>query len=141
VFFGTDEIEVGGVKVRPLDVTSRILFPKWKLREGEVDLTVMKIVVEGMRGGLAVRYTYDLLDRLDPATGIHSMARTTGYTAACALRMLVDGLFADKGIIAPEFIAATGMRQIHALGFASAASSITRRSRRRTSDNLNHVCD
>jgi lysine 6-dehydrogenase len=103
-FFGTEEIAVGGVRIRPLDVTSRILFPKWKLREGEVDLTVMKIIVEGQRGGLAVRYTYDLLDRLDPATGIHSMARTTGYTASCALRMLVEGLFADKGIIPPEFI-------------------------------------
>jgi lysine 6-dehydrogenase len=103
-FFSSEAIEIGGVRVRPLDVTSQLLFPKWKLRDGEADLTVMKIVVEGRRGGEALRYAYDLLDRRDPTTGIHSMARTTGYTAACALRMLADGLFEDKGIIPPEFI-------------------------------------
>jgi len=64
----------------------------------------MKIIVEGRRLGNALRYTYDLLDRRDPATGIHSMARTTGYTASCALRLLAGGLFADKGIVPPEII-------------------------------------
>ena len=103
-FFDTDEIEVGGVRVRPRDVTARLLFSRWKLREGESDLTVMKIIVEGRRLGNALRYTYDLLDRRDPATGIHSMARTTGYTASCALRLLAGGLFADKGIVPPEII-------------------------------------
>jgi len=103
-FFGTETIEVGGVRVRPLDVTSRLLFPKWKLREGEADLTVMKVIVEGRRSGKSLRYTYDLLDRRDPATGIHSMARTTGYAASCALRMLAEGIFDDKGIIPPEII-------------------------------------
>ncbi len=103
-FFGTEEIEVGSVKVKPLDVTSRLLFPKWKLQEGETDLTVMKIIVEGRRGKETLRYTYDLLDRRDPVTGVHSMARTTGYTASCALRLLAGGLFNDKGIIPPEYI-------------------------------------
>ncbi|MBN1939826.1 MAG: saccharopine dehydrogenase family protein [Candidatus Aminicenantes bacterium] len=103
-FFGSEEIEVGGVRVKPLDVTSRLLFPKWKLEDGETDLTVMKIIVDGRRGEETLRYTYDLLDRRDPATGVHSMARTTGYTASCALRLLADGVFAEKGIIPPEFI-------------------------------------
>jgi len=103
-FFSAEEIEVGGVKVRPLDVTSRLLFPKWKLREGEADLTVMKIIVEGRRDQKTLRYTYDLLDRHDPASGVHSMARTTGYTASCALRLLAGGRFKDKGIVPPEFI-------------------------------------
>jgi saccharopine dehydrogenase-like NADP-dependent oxidoreductase len=103
-FFGTEEIDVCGVRVRPLDVTSSLLFPKWKLREGEVDLTVMKIIVEGRKGTESLRYTYDLLDRHDPVTGVHSMARTTGYTASVALRMLASGLFQDKGIVPPEFI-------------------------------------
>jgi lysine 6-dehydrogenase len=103
-FFNSEEIDVGGVKVKPLDVTSRLLFPKWKLADGEADLTVMKVIVEGRRSGESLRYTYDLLDRRDPATGVHSMARTTGYTASCALRLLAGGLFSDKGIIPPEFI-------------------------------------
>jgi len=103
-FFGSEEIEVGGVRIKPLDVTSRLLFPKWKLQDGESDLTVMKIIVEGRRDRDTLRYTYDLLDRRDPATGVHSMARTTGYTASCAVRLLAEGLFAEKGIIPPEII-------------------------------------
>ena len=32
------------------------------------------------------------------------MARTTGYTATAALRLLKEGLFDRKGIIVPEYI-------------------------------------
>lgn len=103
-FFSTDEIEVSGVRVRPLDVTSRLLFPKWKLREGDRDLTVMRVVVEGIKGAASWRYTYELLDRYDPATRTHSMARTTGYTATTVVRMLARGMYGEKGIIVPEFI-------------------------------------
>jgi saccharopine dehydrogenase-like NADP-dependent oxidoreductase len=103
-FFSSEEIEVGGVRIKPLDVTSRLLFPKWKLQDGESDLTVMKIIVEGRRDKENLRYTYDLLDRRDPVTGVHSMARTTGYTASCAVRLLAEGLFAEKGIVPPEII-------------------------------------
>ena len=103
-FFSPDEIVVGGVKVRPLDVTSKLLFPMWKLGEGDRDLTVMRVVVEGLMGGASRRITYDLIDRYDEATRTHSMARTTGYTATAAVRMLARGLFADRGVIVPESI-------------------------------------
>jgi lysine 6-dehydrogenase len=103
-FFSQEEIEVGGVRVRPLDVTAKLLFPKWKMGPTDRDLTVMKIVVEGRKDGRDRRYTYDLLDRFDESTGVHSMARTTGYTATVAARMLARGLFADKGVLAPESI-------------------------------------
>jgi len=103
-FFDEGEVEIGGVAIRPIDLTARLLFPKWKLEPGEVDLTVMQIVVEGRMNGQRTRYTYDLYDRYDAATGVHSMARTTGYTATVVARMLVDGLFSDKGIIVPEWI-------------------------------------
>jgi len=103
-FFSPEEIEVNGVKVRPLDVTSRLLFPKWKMRAGDRDLTVMRVAVEGLKDGVAQRITYDLVDRYDDATGTHSMARTTGYTAAVVVRMLARGLFAEKGIIVPEVL-------------------------------------
>jgi saccharopine dehydrogenase-like NADP-dependent oxidoreductase len=45
-----------------------------------------------------------MFDRADAQTGISSMARTTGYTATAAVRMLVEGLFDDHGIIPPEFL-------------------------------------
>ncbi len=51
-----------------------------------------------------LRYVYDMMDRYDPETKTQSMARTTGYTATTAIRMLARGLFDQKGISPPEFI-------------------------------------
>ena len=48
-FFSYEEIEVNGTKIRPIDVTAKLLFPKWKLKDGEEDFTVMRIVIEGIR--------------------------------------------------------------------------------------------
>lgn len=102
--FDEEPIEAGGVWVRPIDVTARLLFPQWKLEPGEVDLTVMRVLVEGTRDGKRVRHVYDLLDRYDEATEVHSMARTTGYTATVVARLLAAGLYREKGISPPEFL-------------------------------------
>jgi len=103
-FFGTEPVEVGGAKIRPVDFTAKILFPLWHLNEGDTDLTVMRILVEGREAGRRVRYTWDLLDRFDAATKVHSMARTTGYTATAAARLLAGGLYRRGGIVPPEYI-------------------------------------
>lgn len=103
-FFNQNEIEINGVKIKPVDFTSKLLFPIWELKEGDEEFTVMKVIVEGEKNKKKVRYTYDLLDRHDKKTNIHSMARTTGYTATSAVRMLAKGLFDRKGICPPEFI-------------------------------------
>jgi lysine 6-dehydrogenase len=104
-FFGEQPLEIAGQKVRPIDLTARLLFPMWHLPEGEGDLTVMQVVIEGRKDGRAVRYTWDLLDRFDQASGIHSMARTTGYTATMALRLLAEGRYTQRGVIPPEYLA------------------------------------
>jgi len=103
-FFNKQEVDVGGRKVRPLDLSAKLLLAKWKLREGEEDITVMRILIEGVKGKKRVEHAFNLLDRYDPKTGIHSMARTTGYTATAALRMVVDGLYKEPGVSAPEYI-------------------------------------
>jgi len=103
-FFNKEEMEIKGVKISPLEFTSKLLFPKWKLQEGEEDITIMQVIVEGLKGNKRLRYTYDLFDTYDPVTKVHSMARTTGYTATMALRMIAGGLYTQKGISAPEFI-------------------------------------
>jgi len=102
--FGEQEIDVNGTKIRPIDLTAKLLFPMWELKPGEVDITVLQVIVEGEKDGRAVRYVYDMLDRYDPATGTHSMARTTGYAATMAIRMLAAKLYDRKGISPPEFV-------------------------------------
>jgi lysine 6-dehydrogenase len=103
-FFSYDPVEIDGKKIRPIDMTSKLLFPLWKLKPGEVDITVMKVVVKGKKGDKKLQYTWDLFDRYDPVTAVHSMARTTGYTATVALRMVAGGLYTRKGVSVPEFI-------------------------------------
>ncbi|NNG01901.1 MAG: saccharopine dehydrogenase [Desulfobacteraceae bacterium] len=103
-FFSQKPIDFNGMQISPLDFTTRMLFPKWKLDEGEQDITVMKIKVEGVKDGKQRRYTYDLFDEYDSTTAVHSMARTTGYTATTAVRMLAKGVFDRKGICPPEFV-------------------------------------
>ncbi len=103
-FFNQDPVEINGQKIRPIDMTAKLLFPLWKLKPGEVDITVMKVVVKGKKGDKTLQYTWDLFDKYDPVTAIHSMARTTGYTATVAVRMIADGLYNRKGVSVPEFI-------------------------------------
>ncbi|MFW6198555.1 MAG: saccharopine dehydrogenase family protein [Acidobacteriota bacterium] len=103
-FFDREEIEVRGAPVRPLDVTAHLLGRSWKLEEGDVDLTLMRVIVEGKRAGRQLRYTWELFDRYDERTGVHSMARTTGYTATVVARLLAEGLVRERGVIAPEHI-------------------------------------
>ena len=102
--FEKDEIEINGQQIAPLDLTTKLLFPKWKLEEGEEDITVMKVIIEGKKDGKNLRYSYDLFDTYDHVTRTHSMARTTGYTATMALRMVANGLYTKTGVSAPEFI-------------------------------------
>jgi saccharopine dehydrogenase-like NADP-dependent oxidoreductase len=103
-FFSTEEIEISGKRITPMEVTAKLLFPKWKLQEGEEDITVMQVRVEGKKAGKKVIYHWDLLDHYNPVTRIHSMARTTGYSATMALRMIAEGRYTQKGISVPEFI-------------------------------------
>ena len=98
------EIDINGVKIRPIDLTSRLLFPKWEFSGGDADMTVLRVTVEGAQSGQRLRYTYDLIDHYDPVTGISSMARTTGYTATVAVRLLTNGMYSRKGLSAPEHI-------------------------------------
>lgn len=103
-FFSTQEMEINGQMIRPIDFTSKLLFDKWKLNKGDADITVMKVFVEGDKDGQKIRHSFDLVDHYDEKTETHSMARTTGYTATMAIRLLAEGLFTKKGVIPPEII-------------------------------------
>jgi len=103
-FLSTTPIEVDGQKIKPISVTSKLLFDQWRLKEDEADFTVMQIVMEGQRQGKRLCYTYYLLDRYDEETRTTSMARTTGYTCSIVARQIMSGHFKQKGICPPEFI-------------------------------------
>lgn len=106
-FLDTAPVEIDGRPIAPIRLTSRLLFDQWQLQEGEQDLTVMQIVVEGRKNGKRLRYIYDLLDDYDVSTGTTSMARTTGYTCAAVVRQVACGGFSAPGIHPPEHVGQT----------------------------------
>jgi lysine 6-dehydrogenase len=103
-FFSGREIQAASGSVRPRDVTEALLFSAWQFEDGEPDLTVMRIVVEGTKDGKKVRHTYNLLDYYNPDTETSSMARTTGYTCTAMVRLVARGLWSEPGLATPEIV-------------------------------------
>jgi len=102
--FGEAAVDVGGVSIRPRDLTARLLFPLWRFRPGEHDVTVMRVEIDAAGDGTKTRHVFDLVDRYDEATETLSMARTTGYTCTAVVRLLARGLIDRKGVCPPEYV-------------------------------------
>jgi len=108
--FSTTAVEAGGRIVRPLDVTAALLFPRWQYEDGEPDVTILRVVVEGKEAESRadIRCTASLVDRYDPATAMRSMSRTTAFPAASVVRLVERGLF-RPGVHPPEAIGRLGL--------------------------------
>lgn len=107
-FFDYDEVKIGDQNIRPIDLTTHLLFPKWKLEDTDEEFTIMQVDVEGVKDEQHVRYSYHLLDKYNKETKTSSMARTTGYTCTAISRLVLEGQYGRKGISPPEFVGATG---------------------------------
>ncbi len=103
-FFNKDELNVRGNNIRPLDVTAKLLFEKWKLGDEEPEFTIMRVIVTGEENSKPVTYIYNLLDKYHEQTKTSSMARTTGYTCTAAAHLILENKFTRKGINPPEFL-------------------------------------
>ena len=101
-FFSYDEIEINGNMIRPIDVTSKLLFPKWEMKEDDKDFTIMRIIMKGKENGEEATYQYNLLDRFQ--NGTISMARTTGFTCTAVANLVVNGDYKRIGISPPEYL-------------------------------------
>ena len=101
-YFSYEPVEINGNMIRPIDLTSKLLFPKWQMKEGDEDFTIMRIKISGKENEEDVEYTYTLLDRYKNDT--ISMARTTGYTCTAVANLVLENKFDKKGISPPEFL-------------------------------------
>jgi saccharopine dehydrogenase-like NADP-dependent oxidoreductase len=101
--FSTRHVDAAGQRVRPIDLTSRLLVDQWQYGPGEADLTVMRVWAEGRRGGRTERLWWDLLDHHDRGSGFSSMSRTTAFPATSVARQMLAGkLRGMRGVVAPE---------------------------------------
>ncbi|MFT5286838.1 MAG: lysine 6-dehydrogenase [Planctomycetota bacterium] len=104
--FFDDEREVGGTIIRPREITSKLLFEQWFQGKEDYDITVMRLIFEGVCDGKQVTRTFDMCDKADRVGSITSMARTTAYPCTAVARLIASGTYTRKGISPPEFIGA-----------------------------------
>ena len=103
-FFSETPIDVNGMMISPLKVTSQILFNEWKLGLEEEELTVMRVKLIGKKDDEPRIVEWNLLDYYDNETKISSMARTTGYTCTAAVELIAKNIFNEKGVFPPELV-------------------------------------
>lgn len=103
-FFSTQDVMVPSGHATPRDVTEALLFKTWQFDEGEPDMTVIRIVIEGAKDDKALLHTFNLLDYYNPDTETSSMARTTGYTCTAMARLVAQGLWEEPGVAPPEIV-------------------------------------
>lgn len=103
-FLSDEEVEVDGVKIKPISLTEKLLSSKWRLYDGEEEFTVMRIIIEGVKDNRKIKNMVDVYDRYDNLTKALSMARLTGFICAAVASLLCDGLKVSKGIVSPEYL-------------------------------------
>ncbi|MEM3341620.1 MAG: saccharopine dehydrogenase C-terminal domain-containing protein [Thermoplasmata archaeon] len=104
-FFSQEEIEVKGNKIRPIDLTSKLLFPLWRPEADEEEFTLMRVEVTGVKDGNREKHIFNLLDFTDFKNKDSSMARTTGFPNVIMAREILNGNFTRKGVFPPELVA------------------------------------
>ncbi len=102
--FSTEAVDVKGTKIVPRELIATLMFPMWTYQPGEADLTVMRVEATGQRTGSPASVRFDVLDKLDTATGFTSMARTTAFPCAVMAREVLSGRYARRGVIVPEYL-------------------------------------
>lgn len=96
----TEPVDYDEIEVVPRELFHKVIYPlvKFDTEEGDRDLTVLLVHVEGVKDGNEIIIEYDMVDFYDEEKSITSMAKTTGYTAALIARMLGRGEIREKGI-------------------------------------------
>ena len=112
----TEPVHVGSGDIVPRDLLIRQLAPMLELGP-DGDLVVMRVTVSGLMDGAERSHTFDLTDYFDPRTSYTAMARTTGFTAAVAARMISSGSISEIGVRFPEqvFVGSVGDQFLSAL--------------------------
>lgn len=96
-------VDVAGTSVAPVALLQKVLEDELRLGP-EGDVVAMRVVVEGRSGGRSVAHEFELIDYFDAEKSHTAMARTTGFTAACAARRIASGVIEGAGVRFPEEI-------------------------------------
>jgi lysine 6-dehydrogenase len=92
----SEEIEVGGVRVRPRHVLGEALTRVLPADGPDVVLVRLEFVGDGRK------LVYDIIDRFDETTGLSAMMRTTAFPASIIAQMMARGETTRRGAVPQE---------------------------------------
>lgn len=104
-FLSKEPIEIKGIKISPIEFSSKILFPLWELKKEDREMTILYLYFLFKKNGSLKEKSYFLIETTDVKENISSMARTTGTPAIIFAKMVLEGKIKKKGILPPEIIA------------------------------------
>lgn len=121
-FLDAEKVEVNGVMVSPVELSSVVLRPKMQGASNE-DVTVLRVTAQGYKDNKPVHLEWEMVDVYDKERNLTSMAKTTGFPPVIVAEWMAQGLIQDRGIVAPEnllagelfnpFISELGKRGVH----------------------------
>lgn len=85
----SDEIDVDSQKVKPRRVFGELL--QKHLPADGPDYVLVRLDLVGKKDGETKRLRYDIVDKLDEATGMSAMMRTTAFPASIIAQMMARG--------------------------------------------------
>ena len=98
----TEPQMIDGVEISPRKFLVSHLSRLLQYREGEGDLVVMRVEVNGYRSGRREALTFEMIDRYDERNGLMAMSRTTGFPCSIVAQMIVRGEIGRVGVMPPE---------------------------------------
>lgn len=100
-FLDTNPLAVDGQDVDRRNYLAALLEPQLQYRDDESDVVVVRIEVQGAKGGKNKRALYQVIDYRDFETGFTAMNRTVGYTASIGAQMIGMGQITKRGLLSP----------------------------------------
>jgi lysine 6-dehydrogenase len=94
--------DFNGTKIVPREFLLSMITPRLQAREGETDVCVMYNTTIGKKDGREIKIEHFMWDEADRENGISSMMRVTGFPVAITVKLMLEGLITEKGIVPPE---------------------------------------
>lgn len=85
----SEPAEFRGVRVAPRDVLEPLIAAN--MPSNEDDLVLVRVTVDGTKGGKRARAIYEMVDRKDERTGLTAMMRGTAFPSAIVCLMMARG--------------------------------------------------
>jgi len=93
-------IKIGDASVEPREVFKKVL--EKNLTLNEPDLVLVRLTLEGKKGGKSAKVVYEIIDRQDSRTGLTSMMRCTSFPVAIIAWMVCSGWVTMRGVVPQE---------------------------------------